>query len=237
MQVTSFAEFVATLLAALTSRYATDPSFTSNGRVMRTAIAHARHDGLWLEFGVFQGNTIHQLAAAHDGVVYGFDSFLGLPETWRVSKRNPGNGFDRAYTMKGSFSLRGRAPRKRRANVEFVKGWFNETLPGFLEQHSAPVRFLHVDCDLYSSSSYVLTTVAPRLQNGTVVLFDELINYPGFEKHEMRALWEYLAANAFDVRVLSGARARRSPMGEFWPQSAALQLVTRAPGAPVSVLA
>ena len=223
----SFAEFMSTLLAVLSSHYATDATFRSNQRVMRAALSSARHDGLWLEFGVFQGNTIHKLAASHAGNVYGFDSFLGLPETWRLSKHNAGNGFDRAYTMRGSFSLSGRVPMKNRANVQYIKGWFNETLPTFLKQHDGPVRFLHVDCDLYSSSSYVLKTIAPRLANGTVILFDELINYPDFEKHEMLALWEFLMDNPFDIRVLSGAPARSSPTGESWPQSVAVQLITR----------
>ena len=227
MPVKTFSEFTATLLSVLNARYSTDASFTTNSRVMQSALSVARHDGLWLEFGVFQGTTIHLLAKAHPGDVFGFDSFLGLPETWRVSKRNPGNRFDRAYTMKGSFSLMGNKPPRHLPNVKFVKGWFNETLPSFLLRHTSPVRFLHVDCDLYSSSSYVLKTIGPRLRNGTVILFDELINYPGFEKHELLALWQFLLQTQFDIRILSGAAAHGSPVGEAWPQSVAVQLITR----------
>ena len=132
---------------------------------------------------------------------------------------NPGNDFDLAYTI-------GQEPKKYLENVHYVKGWFNETLPPFLDHHKQLLR-LHIDCDLFSSSSYVLNTIAPRLQNETVILFDELINYPGFEKHEMLALWMFLLRNSFDIRVLSGAPVVRSPLNDYWPQSVTVQLLSR----------
>jgi len=37
-------------------------------------------------------------------------------------------------------------------NVRFEIGLFGDTIPKFLEQHEEPVSFLHVDCDLWSST-------------------------------------------------------------------------------------
>ena len=51
--------------------------------------------------------------------------------------------------------------------------------------------FLHVDCDLYSSAVTVLDEVGPRLRPGSIVLFDEFLNFPEWEQHEARAWWEY----------------------------------------------
>ena len=186
----------------------------------------ASRGGLWLEFGVFTGTTLHKIAAATNATVYGFDSFEGLPETWRLSQQHPGNGFDRAYTMKGSFSLQGRVPTVHAKNAKLVKGWFNATLPQFLRDHPAtPITFLHVDCDLYSSAAYVLRQLTPRIRVGTVIVFDELINYPSFEHHEFRALVEWLAETGHVVRVISGAHMLRYPTREAWPQAVALQVV------------
>lgn len=39
--------------------------------------------GLVLEFGVFAGTTINQIASRVRQDVFGFDSFEGLPERWR----------------------------------------------------------------------------------------------------------------------------------------------------------
>ena len=53
-----------------------------------------------------------------------------------------------------------------------------------------PVTFVHVDCDIYSAAKCALSHVRPMLADGAIIAFDELLNYPGFEKHEMRALYE-----------------------------------------------
>ena len=77
--------------------------------------------------------------------------------------------------------------------AELVVGWFDDTVPGFLAEHPGPVSFLHLDADLYSSTRTVLDLVGPRLQPGSIVLFDEYFNYLGWEQHEHRAWAEYVA--------------------------------------------
>ena len=97
---------------------------------------------LWLEFGVFNGNTINYISKFTDDKVYGFDSFEGLPEKWR-------NGYD-----KGAFNMDGNFPRVN-DNVVLIKGWFNETLINFIQSHNKKVSFIHMDADLYSSTKYI----------------------------------------------------------------------------------
>ena len=65
-------------------------------------------------------------------------------------------------------------------------------LPGFLAEHPGPVDLLHVDADLYSAADTVLTLVGPRLHAGSVVVFDEYFNYPGWQRHEHQAWQEYV---------------------------------------------
>jgi hypothetical protein len=38
----------------------------------------------------------------------------------------------------------------------------------------------------------VLELLSDRIIPGTVIVFDELLNYNGYERHEMRALFEFL---------------------------------------------
>ncbi len=148
-----------------------------------------RIDGLYLEFGVATGGTLRQIAAAAPaGAAFGFDSFQGLPEKWRA-------GFEA-----GAFAM---AELPEVAGAELVVGWFDETLPGFLDGHPEPVAFLHLDADLYSSTVTVLDALRPRLRVGTVLLFDEYFNFPGWEEHEHRAWTEFVARTGLEFEYLA----------------------------------
>ena len=145
---------------------------------LRYAVEIAPAGGLALEFGVFQGSSLEVIAEGRGRRdVYGFDSFQGLPEDYRP------------HVRAGAFATDG-LPEV--AGAELVVGWFQDTLPGFLAAHPGPVHLLHVDGDLYSSAVTVLEHVGPRLVPGSVVVFDEFFNFPGWEQHEYRAWREHL---------------------------------------------
>jgi hypothetical protein len=162
--------------------------FPDKQDTLRAALDRAPREGLFLEFGVASGSTLKTIVEkAPEGVVHGFDSFEGLPEDWR-----PGFAV-------GAFATE-KLPDVPGANL--VVGWFDDTLPGFLEQHPGPVAFLHLDADLYSSTRTVLTALASRLREGTVILFDEYFNFPGWEEHEHRAWTEFVAERGLRFEYL-----------------------------------
>ena len=136
--------------------------------------------------------TINFIASrCPDQTVYGFDSFEGLPEHWsgnRYSRRN--------------FNRKGKPP-KVESNVELVIGGFNETLPSFLERETEPFGFVHIDCDIYSSTKQIFDLIAPRIAPGCIIVFDEFFNYHGFEQHEYKAFFEFVKANALDYEFIS----------------------------------
>jgi hypothetical protein len=159
-----------------------EPSDIARARHLREATTHIQISGLWLEFGVSIGTstaTLADCAGAAGSHLYGFDSFEGLPEDWVVS--------DDETWSKGAFTGR---PSVVPDNVELVDGWFDDTLPGFLDTHPGRVAFAHIDCDLYSSTATVFAEIRDRLAVGTVLVFDELFNYDRYYEHEMRALIE-----------------------------------------------
>jgi len=170
-------------------------------------------DGLWLEFGVYRGRTICNIASATTNKVYGFDSFEGLHEFWDES--NP----------KGVYSLAGEIPigaidgensenpgmydtspsRKIKpwpSNVKLIKGYFDDSLPSFLLEHNEDVAFINIDSDLYSSAKTVLSLLKERIKHGTIITFDELIGYPNFMDHEIKALAEFLIETGFNYEIL-----------------------------------
>jgi len=140
-----------------------------------------RAGGLHLEFGVATGTTLRHIAEKADSTVYGFDSFDGLPEEWRT-------GFE-----EGKFARP--APTDLPDNAELVVGLFADTLPEFAAEHSGDVAFLHVDCDLYSSTVTIFEHLGDRIGPGTVIVFDEFFNYPGWRQHEFLAFSEFIEAS------------------------------------------
>jgi predicted O-methyltransferase YrrM len=156
-------------------------SKTTPQEVLDVALSKVSLEGLFLEFGVFSGKSINQIARKFpDQKVYGFDSFEGLPEFWR-------DGF-----KKGFFSLEGNLP-KVESNVSLVKGWFSDTLPEFTNKEKAAISFLHVDCDLYSSTKTIFSSLAKQIEVGTVIVFDEYFNYVGWQEGEFKAFKELVS--------------------------------------------
>lgn len=158
--------------------------------LMDYAFAQAPGEGLVLEFGVASGASLRHLAALTARQVHGFDSFGGLPEDWSGTKEKS-----------GAFSQRGRLP-KVPGNVTLHPGWFEQTLPPFLAAHPGPAAFLHVDCDLYSSTAAIFAALRARIQSGTVILFDEYFNYPGWRGHEYKAFQEFIATSGLKYKYI-----------------------------------
>ena len=165
--------------------------FTRAFETLQYAMDLARSDGMVLEFGVRYGTSINFIATLTDQPVHGFDSFEGLPETW--GKRPV-----------GTYTTRGYLPDVA-ANVELHAGWFANTLPRFVAEHPGPVKFINVDCDIYSSTSTIFDHLDDRIGAGSVIVFDEYICNPDWREDEYRAFqeavqryswrYEYLAFN------------------------------------------
>ncbi len=166
-------------------------------------LREAKVDGLVLEFGVRNGNSIRKIATLAGQEVHGFDSFEGLPEAWH-------------HEPKGSYTTQGKIPEVPK-NVKLHVGWFDKTLPDCLRQHPEPLRFMNIDCDIYSSTKKVLDSLAPRVVAGSVILFDEYVGNENWREDEFKAFqeaaatygwrYEYLCFSIFTkqtlVRILS----------------------------------
>ena len=151
------------------------------------------------EFGVGAGHTLQKIKEQFPTgkTIVGFDSFEGLPENWIPEWR------------KGSFSQGGEIPKEVLGeNVSIIKGLFSDTVPKFFETtdfKDVELLLLHIDCDLYRSTKDVLGDgLATTLKENKFfmssevplyVAFDELIDYPTYEDHEIKALYEFLNEN------------------------------------------
>ena len=146
----------------------------------------------YLEFGVAGGTSfIWWIKANHhpDSRFFGFDTFEGLPEDWHFFK-------------KGAFSFD--IPFLEDERGTFIKGLFQDTLYKFLDNYRkisdkpGVTRVIHMDADLYSSTLFALTMMAPFLRNGDIILFDEF-NIPN---HEFAAWSDFIKSYYIKYEVI-----------------------------------
>lgn len=151
----------------------------------------------YLEFGVAKGNSfLWWLGRNHDtdSCFVGFDTFTGLPE-------------DFGPLTAGSFDTGGSVLETDDPRAQFVVGYFQKTLHPFLgaanlrERDANRKLVVHLDADLYSSTLYVLTQLAPVLRASDILLFDEF----GVPMHEFKAFTEVADAFMLGYEVVGQA--------------------------------
>jgi len=170
-------------------RSGTTKLLTNTFRTLSFALEHATMSGLVMEFGVRFGQSINHLAACTDELIHGFDSFEGLPEPW-------------GQHPKGTYSLDGQLPEIGE-NVRLYCGLFENTLPEFLAAHGQPVRFAHIDCDLFTSTATVLENIHGQIVSGTILVFDEYLCAPRWREDEFRAFREAVQRYGWEYEYLA----------------------------------
>lgn len=124
---------------------------------------------IYLEFGVSGGYSFDWWLKANTNAAssfFGFDTFEGLPEDW--------GGFKQGAMI-------ATVPVIADKRVKFHKGLFQDTLPGFVKELDLGRRkVILMDADLFTSTLYVLTMLAPYLKKGDIILFDQF-NVPMHE--------------------------------------------------------
>ena len=92
-------------------------------------------------------------------------------------------------------------------NVRLIKGFFDQTLPVFVDQHrGAKIALLHIDCDLCSATKTIFANVADMLVPGSIIIFDEFINYHGWEEGEFKAFTEFIAERRLPFEYVAYSR-------------------------------
>jgi hypothetical protein len=154
----------------------------------------------YLEFGVAEGTSFKfwvENIKSPDARFVGFDTFEGLPEAW-------------GHCPAGTFNTSGKPPSMDDRRCSFEVGLFQETLPAFLDRWSFERRkVLHLDADLYSSTLFVLTTIAPYLRVGDILIFDDFGSAYS-PAHVFRAFEDFCTAFPVSIEALATGRGYRS---------------------------
>lgn len=146
----------------------------------------------YMEFGVAAGHSFKWFLNENkhpESCFYGFDTFTGLPEDWGPYK-------------KGYFSSNNQVPEINDERGKFYQGLFQQTLPGFIKEIDNSRRnVLMMDADLYSSTLYVLTSLAPFLKKGDIIFFDEF----AVPTHEYKAFLDFTQSYYIDLQLIAAA--------------------------------
>lgn len=144
----------------------------------------------YLEFGVYLGASLKWWLASifsPDSQFVGFDTFTGLPERWRATE------------PKGWFDAQGKVPDILDQRCRFEVGTFQDTLPSFTKRANLAGRLVvNLDADMFTSTLFVLTTLAPHLKSGDILLFDEF----SCPLDEYRAFEEFVRSFRVQYRVV-----------------------------------
>jgi len=148
----------------------------------------------YLEFGVALGVSMRSMISRFthsESRFFGFDSFEGLPEDWVP--------LPTVSWKEGAFSNQGNAPAIDDRRVEFVKGWFQNTLPPFLATGCVGgpwPHLVHYDADLYSSTLFILSTLWHHLPEYYFIM-DE------FPYDEVVALTDFAQSYPVEIRFIA----------------------------------
>lgn len=136
---------------------------------------------LFLEFGTYKGQSatiISSILKKHtNNILYTFDSFKGLSDSWPGSSK-----------YQGTFKLD--TTPKLPDNCKIIEGLIQDNLEGFLKEHQKKVIFVHCDVDTYETTKYILEKIKGHLINGSIIIFDDLYNRAGWKEGQIKALKE-----------------------------------------------
>jgi O-methyltransferase len=162
----------------------------------RLSAGLAGRSGAYVECGVARGGCLALMSvlAGPDRLVWGFDSFEGMPE---LTDEDQGSG--KAWV---GFRCSGTAGEAAVAatfdalglpmdNVRLVKGWFEDSLPARVEQ-IGEIAILRLDCDWYRATRFSLETLYDSVIPGGVVIIDDYLTFTGCS----RAVDEFRVENA-----------------------------------------
>lgn len=180
------------------------------------ALVHQRHIGArndpitYYEFGVGGGATMSNFIVALERYcskfrseigrcsIYGFDSFVGLPE--KQSQKD-----DHPDWSKGALSYAQEVIKSRVAlsrlpaeNLHLIPGFYDQSLTPELQASLVEKKpnIVTIDCDYYSSTMQALQWLAPLLDSGTLFYFDDIWSFDGHP-----AYGELAAINEFNAGV------------------------------------
>ena len=156
--------------------------------------------------GVKDGRQVRLTTRHYKETIYAVDNNKGLEEDWREGY--PAGSLGRTKEPRLSSDvvvIKDTATYGegiKRIKDEFVK--------------DNKVGLLIIDSETYTPCYQALTILSDNLREGSVIVFDEIINYPGYEGHEIKALDDYLTESGKRYEALAINGPSTSPQEDYY---------------------
>ena len=167
----------------------------------RLCAAFADRLGAFVECGVARGGCLALMSAlaGPDRLVWGFDSFEGMPE---LTEEDEGSGAfwvgvmcagrSGVTAVAETFDTLGISSD----NVRLVKGWFEETVPLWVDA-IGEIAILRLDSDWYRATRFCLEAFYERVEPGGAVIIDDYLTFTGCR----RAVDEFRASRHIEATL------------------------------------
>ena len=174
------------LIEALQTEHRTMVSDRRMWNLFDACVSPNLPDGAFVECGVAQGGCVALMSLMARGArpVWGFDSFEEMPplqaedegdgQAWVGFRCSGPDGLQRARQTLNRYAV-------DRPTVRLIPGWFEDTLPAYLEQ-LMPIAVLRLDNDWYKSTRYCLENLYGLVAPGGFVLIDDYHTFVGCRK-------------------------------------------------------
>ena len=163
--------------------------------------------GAVVECGVWRGGMSAGMAdvLGPDRNYFLFDSFQGLPPTKPIdgpaAHRFEVTGSKETNNATASEDEADSAMRMSCArNYRLVKGWFEDSIPGF---ETGPIAVLRLDGDWYDSTMLPLKHLYPKLVENGIVIIDDYMEFDGCS----RAIHDFIQTVPEPLRLLQYANS------------------------------
>jgi hypothetical protein len=157
-------------------------------------------DGDYVEFGCHGCMTFpmayHEAARhGHKAKLWAFDSFQGFPPADGPKDMHPRWAESKMSTSIEEFHRRCEKKGVPNYAYNIVPGFYDKTLQGKSDiDDPVNICLAFIDCDMYSSTKYVLNFMSPRLKHGMIIAFDDYHCWSaGQLSGERRAMMEIFA--------------------------------------------
>jgi O-methyltransferase len=164
-------------------------------------LEHERIPGNIVECGVCNGGSSGVLATVVEPSrareVWMFDSWEGLPEPTESDVSCLGEKGEKGICLGSEQKVRELFFRKLHLSARgkhFVKGWFQDSIPG-KKTEIGKIALLHLDGDWYESVKYCLDELYDQVVPGGFVFIDDY----GYWEGARKAVDEFLASRNIDA--------------------------------------
>ncbi|MEE9372256.1 MAG: TylF/MycF/NovP-related O-methyltransferase [Saprospiraceae bacterium] len=162
--------------------------------------------GCIVECGTWKGGMIAGMAELLDDNnrnYFLFDSFEGLPPAKEIDGKSAiewQNDTEAEAYLDNCYAQESDAQAamalSKTKNWKTIKGWFQNTLPGY--DFKEEIAILRLDGDWYESTIQCLNNLYPKVKTGGIIIIDDYYTWEGCTK----AVHDYLSKNNISSPVM-----------------------------------